>query len=184
MTEMQAAIGRVQLGKLDDWVAKRRELAEKLTEAFRTLPGLRVTKPGEDIFHAYYKYYTFVRPEELRDGWNRDRIMNEISARGVPCMSGICPEIYLEKAFSNSAQKSEIRGQKEREGQRDGGTGGRRELRDISDGRNLSEEARLPVARELGETSLMFLVHPTLTDEEIEKTCAVVAEVTQEACGE
>ncbi|WP_404401791.1 DegT/DnrJ/EryC1/StrS aminotransferase family protein [Idiomarina seosinensis] len=35
----------------------------------------------------------------------------------------------------------------------------------------------LPVARELGETSLMFLVHPTLTDAEIEKTCSVIREV-------
>jgi dTDP-4-amino-4,6-dideoxygalactose transaminase len=35
----------------------------------------------------------------------------------------------------------------------------------------------LPVARDLGETSLMFLVHPTLTDAEVEKTCAVAAEV-------
>ncbi|MFP4049334.1 MAG: hypothetical protein ACLFT8_05245 [Desulfovermiculus sp.] len=40
------------------------------------------------------------------------------------------------------------------------------------------------MARELGETSLMFLVHPTLRGEEIEKTCAVVAEVMYEACGE
>lgn len=40
---------------------------------------------------------------------------------------------------------------------------------------------RLPVARELGETSLMFLVHPTLTDAEIDKTCAVINEVLREA---
>jgi len=38
-------------------------------------------------------------------------------------------------------------------------------------------ESRLPTARELGETSLMFLVHPTLTNSEIEKTCAVLKEV-------
>ncbi|MFT0733500.1 DegT/DnrJ/EryC1/StrS family aminotransferase [Ralstonia wenshanensis] len=35
----------------------------------------------------------------------------------------------------------------------------------------------LPVARLLGETSVMFLVHPTLTDTEIAKTCAVLADV-------
>jgi dTDP-4-amino-4,6-dideoxygalactose transaminase len=56
----------------------------------------------------------------------------------------------------------------------------------VSDKENeaTGELKRLPVARELGETSLMFLVHPTLTDKEIEKTCTVVAEVMQEACGE
>jgi dTDP-4-amino-4,6-dideoxygalactose transaminase len=33
------------------------------------------------------------------------------------------------------------------------------------------------VARELGETSIMFLVHPTLTDEEMDKTCRAIGEV-------
>lgn len=40
---------------------------------------------------------------------------------------------------------------------------------------------RLPVARELGETSLMFLTHPTLTDEEVDKACNVVKRVFSEA---
>ena len=39
------------------------------------------------------------------------------------------------------------------------------------DGTGFRPEARLPVAKELGETSLMFLVHPTLTAAAIEKTC-------------
>ena len=36
---------------------------------------------------------------------------------------------------------------------------------------------RLPVARGLGESSLMFLVHPTLTEAEITRTCAVLTDV-------
>ena len=40
---------------------------------------------------------------------------------------------------------------------------------------------RLPVAKELGETSLMFLVHPTFTQLEIEKTCTVISDVMQKA---
>ncbi len=47
----------------------------------------------------------------------------------------------------------------------------------------LQPEVRLPVARELGETSLMFLVHPTLTDSEVEKTCSVLADVLTRAAG-
>jgi dTDP-4-amino-4,6-dideoxygalactose transaminase len=42
-------------------------------------------------------------------------------------------------------------------------------------------QERLPVARELGETSLMFLVHPTLTQAEISKTREVIAKVMTEA---
>jgi dTDP-4-amino-4,6-dideoxygalactose transaminase len=45
------------------------------------------------------------------------------------------------------------------------------------DGTGFRPAEPLPVARDLGETSLMFLVHPTLTDAEVEKTCAVAAEV-------
>lgn len=41
----------------------------------------------------------------------------------------------------------------------------------------LAPQQRLPVARQLGETSLMFLVHPTLSDEEISKTCAAIVQV-------
>ena len=50
------------------------------------------------------------------------------------------------------------------------------------DGTGWRPEVRLPVARELGETSLMFLVHPTLTDAEIQKTCDVLDSVLKQAC--
>jgi dTDP-4-amino-4,6-dideoxygalactose transaminase len=42
-------------------------------------------------------------------------------------------------------------------------------------------QQRLAVARELGETSLMFLVHPTLRPEHIAQTCEVVRQVMHEA---
>jgi dTDP-4-amino-4,6-dideoxygalactose transaminase len=43
------------------------------------------------------------------------------------------------------------------------------------------QNQRLPNATELGETSLMFLVHPTLKQDEISKTCRVMAEVVNTA---
>lgn len=42
-------------------------------------------------------------------------------------------------------------------------------------------EPGLPIARELGETSLMFLVHPTLTQAEVDKTCAALTQVLGQA---
>ena len=42
-------------------------------------------------------------------------------------------------------------------------------------------ETPLPVAHELGDTSMMFLVHPSLTDVEMDKTCAAMCQVMQEA---
>ena len=56
-------------------------------------------EPPDDAQHAHYKHYCYVRPDFLRTGWTRDRIMAEITAKGVPCFSGSCSEIYLEKAF-------------------------------------------------------------------------------------
>lgn len=148
LTEMQAAIGRIQLRNLQEWVNARRRNAEILTEAFIRIPALRVTPPPENVLHAYYKYYVFVRSEHLKEGWNRDRIMNELAAERIPCFSGSCSEVYLEKAFEVSG---------------------------------LRPAMRLPVAKELGETSLMFLVHPTLSANDMENVVNAVEKVMKQA---
>lgn len=148
MLEVQGAIGRIQLGRMPHWQAQRLKNAQRIWSTAAALPGLRVPAVPDDIEHAAYKCYVFVEPSGLKPGWDRDRILAEISEQGVPCFSGSCSEVYLEKAFD--------------------GTGWR-------------PEERLPAARELGDTSIMFLVHPTLTKAEIDKTCAVLQEVMQRA---
>lgn len=45
------------------------------------------------------------------------------------------------------------------------------------DGTSFRPPERLPVARELGETSLMFLTHPTMSDEEVDAACVAIEEV-------
>ncbi len=99
MTEMQSAIGRVQLGKLRAWVEQRRENAHRLIPRMAEHEALHVPTPPDDVRHAYYRLYAYVRPEALAPGWDRDRIMAAANAEGVPCQSGSCSEIYLEKAF-------------------------------------------------------------------------------------
>lgn len=143
ITELQAAIGRLQLRKLPDWVARRQRHAQILAERLSRLDALRVPLPPAQVSHAYYKFYAFVRPEHLKQGWNRDRVMAAITAEGVPCMSGSCSEIYLEEAFPTAWRP----------------------------------EARFPVARALGETSLMFLTHPTMSDSDIEDVAMAVEKV-------
>ena len=138
----------MQLQKLPGWIEQRRANAAVLNRRLGEYASVRLTLPPEDIYHSYYKYYVFVRSEKLKEGWSRDRIMNEIAAQGVPAFSGSCSEIYLEKAFS------------------DAGYG---------------PQERLPVAKELGETSLMFLVHPTLSEADVEGMADVVCAVLEEA---
>jgi hypothetical protein len=142
LTEIQSAIGRVQLRKLPEWTQKRQQNADILTAGFSQLSALRITPPPLDVSHAFYKYYTFVRSEMLKTGWGRDRIMHAISVEGIPCFSGSCSEIYLEKAFEG-----------------------------------LRPALRLPVARELGENSLMFLVHPSLSEKDMADTYQAVQKV-------
>jgi dTDP-4-amino-4,6-dideoxygalactose transaminase len=143
LTEVQSAIGRVLLRKLPAMVVKRRQNAAYLSREFSKIPALRVATLSEGIEHSYYKYYVYVRPEQLRDGWDRNRIIDAICAEGVPCMEGTCSEIYREKAFPES----------------------------------MRPPRRLPGARELSETTLMFKVHPTLGVKDLADTCAAVAKV-------
>ncbi len=142
LTEMQSAIGRIQLRRMSDWQAKRAGNVAAITSALGPLAGpdgpVRLTQNqcfgcngdcggGTGCRHAYYKFYVFVRPENLPDGMTRDDVIDRFTAQGAPCMQGSCSEMYLEKAF---------------------------------DGTGLRPTSRLPVARTLGDTSIVFMVHP------------------------
>ena len=144
MTEMQAAIGLRQLTKLNEWVNERRRRAALLLEALEDSPALRLTRPSQNIGHAYYKFYAFVRPERLARGWSRDRIVAEATAAGVPCQSGICPEIYREQAFVEAG---------------------------------IVPPSPLPMAQQLGATSLMLPVDPTLSTEAVRCMGTTLSEV-------
>jgi hypothetical protein len=98
MTEMQAAMGRLMLRKLDERVARRRRNADILTAALARVPALRLPVPPPQFDHAYYRYPLFLHPDRLARGWTRHRIQDAIAAEGIPCISGY-REMYLEKAF-------------------------------------------------------------------------------------
>jgi hypothetical protein len=102
LTEMQSAIGLVQLRRLEHWLARRRANAQLLVERLSSNDLLRIPRPAAGIGHANYKFYAFVRPEHFREGWNRDRLIDAIRERGIPCMQGSCGEIYRERAFRNA----------------------------------------------------------------------------------
>ena len=162
MLEMQAVIGRIQLRRMAHWIHQRQANAARLSQALLPfavqggavrLPGFGCAScPGQcakaGCEHAQYKFYAYVRPENLAPDWSRDRMIEAINAEGVPCYQGSCSEVYLEKAFDDTGWRP---------------------------------VHRLPVARELGETALTFLVHPTLTEAEISKACTVIQQVMSQA---
>ena len=154
MMEFQAAIGRIQLQRMDEWTAARSANAAVLAAALAPFAGpggaIRIPRlDGADgSVHAHYKFYFHVEPQALKPGWSRDRIVAEIAARGIPCFGGSCSEVYRERAF---------------------------------DGRGWRPPAPLPVARELGQTSVMMLIHPTLTAGDIDRSAATAAKVVAAA---
>ena len=167
MIEMQAAIGRIQLRRMDQWSKRRQQNANRLRETLIPFTGragaIRLpdfactdeclsansrTLCSRQCIHANYKFYAYVQPKNLKAGWNRDHIINAINVEGVPCYQGSCSEVYLEKAFDKIGFRP---------------------------------AKRLPAAKEVGETSLMFLIHPTLTEEEMNKTAIVIKKVLGQA---
>lgn len=146
LTGMQAAIGIEQLKKLEDWVQIRTRNAQILTDAWKDLPALRIPAVPDYVRHAWYKYYAFVRPEHLKSGWSRDRILAELEQAGIPGMSGSCSEMYQEKVFTS---------------------------------RGIGPATPLPVARALGETSLMFVVDPVQSEERVQRVAMVLESVVQ-----
>ena len=149
MLEIQAAIGRIQIGRMPDWTRRRAAIAARYAEVLAPFENVvRVPTISDRFEHAWYRFYAYVRPEGLREAWDRDRIVAEVTTRGVPLMQGSCSEVYLEGAFE--------------------GTGWR-------------PAQRLPSAQELGQTSLMFLTHPTLSNDDIERIIVAVTDVLKDA---
>lgn len=149
MLEVQAVLGRIQLRRIEQWSLRREEIAKKITAALCQHQRLvRVPEPEPGIKHAYYRLYAYLRPDSLRSGWSRDRVITEMRAAGVQVLHGTCSEVYLERAF---------------------------------EGTELRPATRLPIARELGETSLMFLTHPTMSDEELAASIEAVGRVLTSA---
>ncbi|RZJ21584.1 MAG: DegT/DnrJ/EryC1/StrS aminotransferase family protein [Acinetobacter sp.] len=144
MMEMQAVIGRLQLLEMPAWTEKRNSNMARIQAAFENSPYFTVSKPSSDYVHAAYKCYVQVNVDTLPEGWSRDRIMAEINALNVPCFSGSCSEVYLEKAFEGTSWRP---------------------------------AESLPNAKRLGETSLMFLVHPTLSEQSMNKTVDAIQQV-------
>jgi dTDP-4-amino-4,6-dideoxygalactose transaminase len=143
LTGPQAAIGLVQLRKLDEWVEIRRRNAAIWTRALSQVPGLRVPQAPAGVAVAPYRLYLYVEGGEPAEA-KRNEIIRRAEAEGIRVFSGSCSEIYLEQAYAD---------------------------RDRPD---------LPVARELGKTSLAVECHPTLRPELIERRAERLARIASD----
>ena len=148
LTEMQSCIGRIQLKNLNKTNSIRKRNAYILINQLKDIPLIRIPVPPENIVHAWYKFYVYIKKENLKSNWDRERIIIQLNKFGAKAFSGSCSEIYLEKCFKN---------------------------------KNASPKERLTSARILGDTSLMFLVHPTIREKEMKKYAQIIKEVLLKA---
>tara|TARA_B100001027_G_scaffold216151_1_gene191705 strand:+ start:295 stop:1467 length:1173 start_codon:yes stop_codon:yes gene_type:complete len=135
MTEIQAAIGLIQLDRLDHWIFLRNRNALILYNYLKDISSIRVPIPANDIKCAWYKFYVFLKPNSLKQNWDRNKIIKRLEEKKFPVFYGSCSEIYLEKGMKNY--------------------------------KIFGDKKRLQNAEECTKTSLMFLVHPTITIEQI-----------------
>ena len=152
MTEMQAILGRIQLTRMPDWTAKRTANAQAILDACAKWEGkgyLSVPRLEEssEFADSTHAYY------KLYVYVQPDNLPKEWSR------DRIIEEINKLGAPCFSGSASEVY------------------LEKAFDNTGLRPESRLPVAKQLGETSLMFLVHPTLTADEIKQTVQAIDSV-------
>ncbi len=148
MTEMQSVIGIKQLELLNNWTKIRTNNARIIREKLEDLNAISIPIPSKKYKHAWYKFYCYIEKDAFKEGWSRDRIIQEIRGNDYPAFSGGCSEIYLEKCFQNSG---------------------------------IFPKERLKVARNLGESSLMFLVHPTINESQMYTYAEVVKEIIKQS---
>ncbi|MBP8177096.1 MAG: DegT/DnrJ/EryC1/StrS aminotransferase family protein [Xanthomonadales bacterium] len=157
MLEMQAAVGRIQLRRMAAWTAAREAHAEAILAVCRRHAVLRVP--------------------EFR--CNAAKCDPGCAARSgcvhaqYKCYAYVNPE-RLAEGWSRDRIAAEINARGVPCYQ---GSCSEVYLERAFDDTGWRPAERLPVARALGETSLMWLVHPTLTAAEIDQTCKVVDEV-------
>ena len=162
LTEMQSAIGLIQLGRMAEWSDARQRNAGILHSHLRELAGesgpVRLpfhkcdgctgTCPAQGCRHAWYRAYLFVRPVRLADGWSRDRLVRSSRVQASPACRGHVPKSILK------APSKVIRSR---------------------------PATSLPCRKTTWRNSIAFLVHPTIDDTTMTKIAKATSNVVSKA---
>jgi perosamine synthetase len=99
MTDMQAAVGLVQLAKLDEMVARRRQLARRYQKALAVVPGLEIV--GDPPYGTTnYQSFWIVLPDDALVG--RNELLERLLEHGISARRGIMAA-HLEPAYMDAA---------------------------------------------------------------------------------
>jgi dTDP-4-amino-4,6-dideoxygalactose transaminase len=101
MTDIQAAIGLVQLGKLDQLITRRRVLAQRYQQQLTCIPGVRtITDPGYGTTN--YQSFWVLLPDDFPI--SRDELLQRLAEAGVSARRGIMAA-HLEPAYAGLAHR-------------------------------------------------------------------------------
>jgi len=153
MLEMQAAIGRVQLRHMEAWTAARRTHARSITQALAPFAGRGLRLPFPLAADDIHAQYKLY--VYVQENRLRDDWSRDRIISEISALGVPCYQGSCSEVYLERAFEGTV----------------------------WRPPVRFPVARELGETSIMFLVHPTLTEDEVNRTGAVAAQVMGLAFG-
>lgn len=97
MTEMEAAVARVQFARLDELNAPRIRLADRLSANLRSIPGITPPKVEPACTHVYYMYCA--RMDEETIGIPRDLFARAVAAEGYYTRAGYLRPVYHEPLY-------------------------------------------------------------------------------------
>jgi perosamine synthetase len=80
LSEPAAAVGRVQLGRLDKFVARRRDIAARLDDGLSAINGIRTIRRIPGVESAHHLYSCFLEPST---GIDRDALLSRLVKRGI-----------------------------------------------------------------------------------------------------
>jgi dTDP-4-amino-4,6-dideoxygalactose transaminase len=183
MLEMQAVIGRIQLQRMTDWTAARTRNAEAVWAACRKFDALRV--PAFRCGDCGDAGTGLPRCARNDSQGGRSDSSTVIARSEATRQSSGCAHAHYKCYVYVKPESLKADWSRDRIVEAINAEGvpcfqgscSEVYLEKAFDGSGWRPEPRLPVAKALGETSVMFLVHPTLTEAEIQKTCSAIEKV-------
>ena len=101
LTEVQSAVGRLQLKNLKFFIKKRNFNSKKIRECLKEFKSVTIPSIPKNITHAFYRCYVQINNQYLKKGWTRNRVIEDVIKKGVGCNEGSCSELYREKSFKS-----------------------------------------------------------------------------------
>jgi perosamine synthetase len=92
MSDLQAAIGRGQLRRLDGWQRRRAELAERYGAALSLVPGIEIPLPPRRGLHAWHLYVVRI---QQAFGPGRDQVVSRLGEMGISTSVHFIPVHHL-----------------------------------------------------------------------------------------